>query len=278
MIEQFTNPPAVVQTLDVVETEQELVTTAKSVLSACNWTVGECAAKWTMRFARGRSDSDFGQLVGLSGDQVYQRRRVWEQFADVKADYPACKWTHFYVALTWPDAAECLAWANENEATIAEMKAWRRMQNGDDLTVDADAPNQIGGEPDDESETCDTLDSVAESTAGLSASVVPPLTAPDRDPAEKPYAPFRADDGSPPRDRTRQAPEKPRRQQDAEDACRKQLTAATKLARSVDPRYAAIVAEHLDRLAECLRQGETGKKVTGLDAQNIRYLFKQVSE
>jgi hypothetical protein len=126
-------------TLEANETEQELIVTAQKSISNCNWTVGECAAKWTQRFSRGRTDADFGAMIGLSGDQIYQRRRVWESFADVQATYSQLKWSHFYVSLTWNDSAECLAWAEENEASVAEMKAWRRMQRGEDLTVEAEA-------------------------------------------------------------------------------------------------------------------------------------------
>lgn len=119
------------------DTEQELIQRAQTAISQCNWTVGECAAQWTTKFARGRSDGDFGELVGMSNDQIYQRRRVWESFADVRENYAALKWSHFYVALTWDDSAECLSWANENAATIAEMKAWRRLQQGEDVTTTA---------------------------------------------------------------------------------------------------------------------------------------------
>lgn len=118
----------------VTETEQELVERAQTAVSQSNWVVGECAAKWTKKYARGRTDADFGQLVGLSGDQVYQRRRVWETFADVDGDYVELKWSHFYVALNWDDAPECLQWAQENQASVAEMKAWRRAMHGEDLT------------------------------------------------------------------------------------------------------------------------------------------------
>lgn len=119
------------------ETEADLIQRAQLALSSCNWEVGECAALWTRRFARGRTDADFANLIGLSADQAYQRRRVWETFADVQANYPALKWSHFYAALTWEDAAECLQWAQEIQATVAEMKAWRRAQRGEDLSVDA---------------------------------------------------------------------------------------------------------------------------------------------
>ncbi len=120
------------------ETEEDLIQRAQEALNNCNWVIGECAATWTERYARGRTDADFGARIGLSGDQIYQRRRVWETFSDVHQEYPQLKWSHFYAALNWDDAAECLQWANEMQATIAEMKAWRRAQRGEDLTEQAD--------------------------------------------------------------------------------------------------------------------------------------------
>ncbi|SFI19412.1 hypothetical protein [Planctomicrobium piriforme] len=117
-----------------LDSEDQLVARAQQALSSCNWEIGACAAQWTQRYARGRTDADFGQLIGLSGDQVFQRRRVWETFADVYENYPRLKWSHFYVVVNWDDAAECLQWANDMEATVAEMKAWRRAQHGEDLS------------------------------------------------------------------------------------------------------------------------------------------------
>lgn len=119
------------------ESEEQLISTAVEAVSHCRWVVGECAAKWTQRYARGRTDADFGILIGVSGDQVYQRRRVWETFASVRGDFAALKWSHFYAALTWDDALDSLRWAAEMESTVAEMRAWRRAQRGEDLTVDA---------------------------------------------------------------------------------------------------------------------------------------------
>jgi hypothetical protein len=123
------------RTIAVDESEQVLVATARDAVSQSNWVVGECAAKWTRKYAKGRTDADFGVLVGLSGDQVFQRRRVWETFSDVREEYPSLKWSHFYAALTWDDAPECLSWAQENDAPVAEMRAWRRALRGEDLTV-----------------------------------------------------------------------------------------------------------------------------------------------
>ena len=116
------------------ETEEALIQTAQRAISQCRWIVGECASKWTQRHARGRTDADFGQLVGLSADQIYQRRRVWETFSDVRSQFSSLKWSHFYSALNWDDAADCLQWAEETAATVAEMKAWRRALRGEDLT------------------------------------------------------------------------------------------------------------------------------------------------
>jgi hypothetical protein len=131
---------------DTIQTEEQLVARAQRALSHCNWEIGECAAQWTQRYARGRTDADFGALVGLSGDQVYQRRRVWETFGDVRENYARLKWSHFYAALNWNDAADCLAWAEEMEATVAEMKAWRRAQHGEDLTAPPEPEEfQAGG-------------------------------------------------------------------------------------------------------------------------------------
>lgn len=124
--------------VEIPETEAELIATAQTAVSLCNWVVGECASKWTTKYARGRTDGDFAQEIGLTPDQVYQRRRVWESFGDVRSEYPNLKWSHFYVALNWDDAPECLQWGNDNEATVAEMRAWRRAVHGEDLSSDSE--------------------------------------------------------------------------------------------------------------------------------------------
>jgi hypothetical protein len=120
-----------------VESEEELVIRAQEAVSNCRWVVGECAAQWTQRYARGRTDGDFAVLIGLSGDQVYQRRRVWESFCGSRGEFPSLRWSHFYAALNWDDGADCLRWAEETHSTVAEMRAWRRAQRGEDLTVEA---------------------------------------------------------------------------------------------------------------------------------------------
>jgi hypothetical protein len=201
-------------TLEANETEQELVVTAQNSISNCNWTVGECAAKWTKRFSRGRTDADFGAMIGLSGDQIYQRRRVWESFADVNSNYSNLKWSHFYVSLTWNDSSECLTWAAENQASVAEMRAWRRMQHGEDLTVEAEAEldssvHELGfgdailhqtpeefGESDGVRPTSDSIEELE-----ASSNRVDIVAGEEGDSTAEGYAPFRSDAGSkPPKD------------------------------------------------------------------------------
>lgn len=133
----------------ITETEVQLIDTAQAAVSQCNWVVGECASKWTKKYARGRTDAEFAQEIGLTPDQVYQRRRVWETFGDVYREYANLKWSHFYVALNWNDAPECLQWAEENEGTVAEMRAWRRAVHGEDLATSQNESEMCewGGDP-----------------------------------------------------------------------------------------------------------------------------------
>ncbi|MBM79108.1 MAG: hypothetical protein CMJ78_00765 [Planctomycetaceae bacterium] len=193
----------------IVETEEELIAKAQASISQCNWVVGECASKWTQKYAKGRTDADFGELVGLSPDQVYQRRRVWETFLDVLEDYPSLRWSHFYVALNWDDSSECLQWASENSATVAEMRAWRRLQNGEDLTQpsDDDLPEAITFMPTDPTlvrepgvgtETSDSTTAAISTGAGSESTATVSAAARETNgPSGGDYAPFRQGAGSP---------------------------------------------------------------------------------
>jgi hypothetical protein len=134
------------QSPDVPETEEQLVQRAQAAVSRCNWEVGLCAMQWTRKYARGRTDADFAAMVGLSADQVFQRRRVAETFGEVHEEYPTLKWSHFYSALNWDDARDCLQWTAENQATVSEMKAWRRAIRGEDLTAEP-VPDEFAGDP-----------------------------------------------------------------------------------------------------------------------------------
>jgi hypothetical protein len=185
------------------ESEEQLIAKARLALSDANWVIGECSGKWTMRYARGRTDADFGLLVGLSADQVYQRRRVWEVFGDRRGLFSGLSWSHFYAALTWDDAEDCLRWAENAEASVAEMKVWRRARRAAELPVDealqeaiqlADAPLEVVGEP-----PASCGDNAPVSPARHPAHE-PELTAASaaRQAEGSAYYPYRADAGSPP--------------------------------------------------------------------------------
>lgn len=138
-----TTPTTEIQRRAEIDSEEACFREALESLSSCNWTIGRCACEWTQRWARGRTDAEFGVRVGLSSDQVCQRRLVWERFADVRGQYQRLSWSHFYAALNWDDSAECLQWAEDLGATVAEMKAWRRSQHGEDLTQPPDDEGDV---------------------------------------------------------------------------------------------------------------------------------------
>lgn len=114
-----------------MDSEAALVLQAKEAISTCNWKVGELASLWTSRWSKGRTDDDFGTAIGMSGDRVNQCRRVHERFGDSDLSRKL-SWTHFRDALAWDDAEACLQWACDMDATVAEMKAWRRAQHPDE--------------------------------------------------------------------------------------------------------------------------------------------------
>lgn len=139
MIETL-NIPAIVIRADA--TEQELFSIAREAAALGHWHVGECASKWLMAYAKGRSDEAFGQEIDMPGQTVAQCRRVFERFETTRKQFPTLRWTHFRTALAWDDAHECLKWAEEAEATVSEMKAWRRAQRGEDLFAEAGAQDE----------------------------------------------------------------------------------------------------------------------------------------
>jgi hypothetical protein len=227
------------------ESEAALIHRAQSAVSQCNWDVGECAALWTKRFARGRTDADFANLIHLSPDQVYQRRRVWETFGDVRDEYGQLKWSHFYAAITWEDAAECLQWAQDLGATVAEMKAWRRAQRGEDLTTAAEDEDTFGWLPTDASEVRlpRTDAAVVMSGGGSSDSrerdPVPVAAAVAREAGSSgdDYAPFSPDAIKPPTSSS--APERPREAPSIEQLVRKLTTTLERCSAVMNDKFLA---------------------------------------
>lgn len=130
------NPPAAVQQAE--ETEEQLIVSARALVNNTNWDLGQYATKWTQRFARGRTDADFAELIGSTQQRVNECRRVYERFGDLYRS--TGKFTHAVVALTADDPDAAMEWVTENDATVNELKAWLRMQRGDDLTTPGELP------------------------------------------------------------------------------------------------------------------------------------------
>ena len=119
------DPIAIVQQAELTETQ--IIDAAKELADRTNadaWEIGRLASLWTQQYSRGRTDEVFANKIGMSRHSVSQRRRVWETFSDLRKCYPGITFTHFRQALAWPNAEECLAWANENNASWREMDAW----------------------------------------------------------------------------------------------------------------------------------------------------------
>ncbi|GDX92814.1 MAG: hypothetical protein ACK5TG_07000 [Planctomyces sp.] len=250
----------------MAETEDQLIQVARDAVSQCNWVVGECASKWTSRYAKGRTDADFGQMVGLSGDQIFQRRRVWEKFGGVYESYAALKWSFFYVALNWDDAEDCLAWARDEAATVAEMRAWRKAQRGEDLFTESDegysewaAPAGVDTSTVPLSRVVDPADYVpsgAGDRAGLGGSRPGVATATmdtvARDSGDTGYAPFRADAGSAPVSVQEHPAE--RVELTAEQFWKRAASMLDKLNRALSPQYLRALSEQSDKVRERLQE------------------------
>lgn len=194
--------------------EETLVVLAQTAVSQCNWTVGECASEWTQKYAKGRTDADFAAKVGLSTDQIYQRRRVSETFGAIRDQFPSLKWSHFYASLTWDDALDALKWSEENQLTVKSMRAWKRSHiDGEDLTESAQSTEPFDGfagdpdivfvsqqldevrDPDDWNEAEQRAYSSADVENGAMTVSSAAREAMGENDAE--YVPFRSDAGSP---------------------------------------------------------------------------------
>ncbi len=250
----------------MAESEEVLIQQARDAVSQCNWVVGECAAKWTARYAKGRTDADFGQMVGLSGDQIFQRRRVWERFGSVYGNFEGLKWSFFYVALNWDDAEDCLTWAREGDATVAEMRAWRRAQRGEDLFTESSdgysewaAPLGVDTSSVPLSRVVDPSEFVQSGMgdrAGLGGARTGAATmdAVARDASDSSYAPFRADAGGTATRVDAPEPGVRRAELTPEQFWKRASSMLDKLSRALTPGLMKALPEQSDAVQEKLRE------------------------
>jgi ParB family chromosome partitioning protein len=134
-------------TIEAEATEQQLIDVASAAVKQSNWVIGEAASKWTERYAAGRTDADFAELIGSSQPAVSYARRVYSQFLS-RRDKHDFTWTHWRTLLTWDDAEGCLDWAEVTGATFKEMNAWRNLKHGKPVEPEpVKAPTQTAPEP-----------------------------------------------------------------------------------------------------------------------------------
>lgn len=132
----FNNKPEAAVHQQAEETEQQLIERAKSAVTQSSWTIGECAAKWCERFARGRSETDFADIIGASRQSISEKRRVYERFQEVADRSATLSWTHYAKALAWHDAEEWLEQAEQDGWSVREMVEAHDEHYGNDPITD----------------------------------------------------------------------------------------------------------------------------------------------
>lgn len=150
-----------------------IIEDCRKSLETCNWKLGELASEWVQ--VTKKTDGELGEKIGFSRKQVQQRRSVWERWGHVKFDAGqrawqlGLEWSHFRAAVGWDDADECLQWAIDACANVAEMIAWRRAQRGEDLfnglVADTDVvpDSEVPEEADGEGQRAESKEQMAES-------------------------------------------------------------------------------------------------------------------
>jgi len=257
-------------------TDAQLISKAINAVSDCNWTIGQCADEWCERHKRGRTVGDFAKLIGLAEDKTRACQRVWQRFGipETFQEFPSLKWSHFHAVYNDEDAQNSLKWSVENSATVAELKAFRRMNRGEDLTEEPD-PDAV----DDAPETRPRQSQPAASSDTSDTLRTEPITTPAHDPAEASkttaaaapaYSPFRADTLTQEREPDANQIDEAKR---VERCLAKLGTAARECAAIGSGRWYDLLRDQLDNLAECARQHE---KPDGLDSAAIKSTIKRI--
>ncbi len=132
------------------------------LISRTNWEKGRVICQWRENVCnlhpevRAVSDRAWSELTGgVSADHVGRLRRTFERFGDTYKNYDRLSWTHFMVAVAWPDAEMWLEGATQNGWTIEQMrtKRWETMGGLDaerpsdrDIIVKEIAPEELAAD------------------------------------------------------------------------------------------------------------------------------------
>jgi len=135
------------------ETEQQIIERAKNAVESSSWVVGECAAKWCERFASGRTDADFADLIGESQQSVNFKRRVYERFGDFTTRVVNLSYSHYRAAISWHDPEEWLEQASNEGWSVAEMRRARADHYDTESDQDEDECTSTNDYADSETES-----------------------------------------------------------------------------------------------------------------------------
>jgi hypothetical protein len=132
----------------VEEASQPYVLRWNGLVSTTNWEKGRIIFEWREALigagaaVEEYSDEAWATRVGtVSSQHVGRLRRVHERFAAVREQYAGIYWSHFQVALEWPDPELWLEGAVQNDWSVAEMRRQRWQAYGaasDEQPRDAD--------------------------------------------------------------------------------------------------------------------------------------------
>jgi len=113
----------------------QIVELTRREMDELNWRIGCYFHEWC-RGQTGVPDirlaQKFSEEAGLMTKDVEIRGRVWKRFERgyrvVQRNLHMLRWAHYAAAIDWTDemARQMLAWANEKDATPAEMRAYHR--------------------------------------------------------------------------------------------------------------------------------------------------------
>ena len=120
------------QTTMVANASTEYVGRWNCLISTTNWEKGRIIFEWRQAMAEADApasswtdESWSRQVGGVSPQHVGRLRRVFERFGPTRDDYRGLYWSHFQVALDWPDAEMYLQGAVENGWSVAQMRDQR---------------------------------------------------------------------------------------------------------------------------------------------------------
>ena len=116
----------------VVEASAQYVGRWNVLVSTTNWEKGRIICQWRAALqeadapAAAYTDDAWSRQVGnVTPQHVGRLRRVFERFGQVYEQYDGLYWSHFQMAVEWPDAEMYLEGAVQNGGSVSQMRHQR---------------------------------------------------------------------------------------------------------------------------------------------------------